>query len=85
MSKDAVRKANDIPGRSFALSLSAGVALFDPERPRTLDELIGEADRHMYEAKHAQRTSERHDTDRHQVGAGGAVTARSSDAAEAHE
>ena len=54
---DAVRRANETPGRAFALSLSAGVALFDPDRPRTLDELIGEADRHMYEAKHTQRTA----------------------------
>ena len=83
--EDAVRKANETPGRAFALSLSAGVALFDPDRPRTLDDLIGEADRHMYEAKHAQRTSERHDVDRHEVGAGGATTARSSDASEVRE
>jgi diguanylate cyclase (GGDEF)-like protein len=54
---DAVRRANETPGRAFALSLSAGVALFEPDRPRTLDELIGEADRHMYEAKHTQRTA----------------------------
>jgi diguanylate cyclase (GGDEF)-like protein len=54
--EDALGRANEMPGRPFALSLSVGVALYDPERPRTLDELIGEADRHMYEAKQTQRT-----------------------------
>ena len=56
---DVVRRANERPNRAFALSVSAGVALFDPDRPRTLDELISEADRHMYEAKHVQRTADR--------------------------
>ena len=54
---DAIRRANATPGRDFTLSLSTGVALFDPERPDTLDELIDEADRHMYRAKHAQRSA----------------------------
>ena len=56
---DAVRRANQTPGREFALSLSTGIAVFDPERPQTLDELIGEADRRMYQAKHSQRTTAR--------------------------
>jgi diguanylate cyclase (GGDEF)-like protein len=81
--EDAVRKANESPGRAFALSLSAGVALFDPDRPRTLDELIGEADRHMYEAKHTQRTAGPDRVDRGEVDARSAATARSSDASEA--
>ena len=54
--EDAVRKANHAPDREFELSLSAGVAVFDPERPKTLDELIDEADRRMYEAKRRRRT-----------------------------
>jgi diguanylate cyclase (GGDEF)-like protein len=53
---DAVRRANETPVRLFALSLSVGVAVFDPEQPQTLDELIADADRRMYEAKHSQRT-----------------------------
>ncbi len=55
--ENAVRRANETPGRQFTLSLSAGVAMFDPEQPQTLDELIGEADRRMYQAKHSQRTT----------------------------
>jgi two-component system cell cycle response regulator len=47
----AVRGANATPGRDFTLSLSAGVALFDPESPETLDELLDQADRRMYQAK----------------------------------
>ena len=54
--EDAVRRANDVPDREFELSLSAGVAVFDPERPQTLDALIDAADRRMYEAKRHRRT-----------------------------
>ncbi len=35
----------------YALSLSVGVARFDPQRPSTLDALLNLADRRMYEAK----------------------------------
>ena len=66
---DVVRRANETPDRAFALSMSAGVALFDPDRPRTLDELIGEADRHMYQAKHAQWTTDRQGVDPSETGA----------------
>jgi diguanylate cyclase (GGDEF)-like protein/PAS domain S-box-containing protein len=54
---NAVRRANEMPGREYVLSMSVGVAIFDPERPQTLDELIAEADRRMYEAKNSQRTT----------------------------
>ncbi len=53
---DAVRRANELPACEFPLSVSAGVAMFDPDRPLSLDELIAEADRRMYEAKNSQRT-----------------------------
>lgn len=56
---DTVRRANQMPGREFVLSVSAGVAMFDPERPQTLDELIAEADRRMYQAKNSQRAAPR--------------------------
>jgi diguanylate cyclase (GGDEF)-like protein len=55
--EDAVARANEPPDREFALSLSVGTSVFEPERPQTLDELLGEADSRMYRAKHAQRTS----------------------------
>lgn len=56
---EAVRRASEKPGREFTLSLSAGVAVLDPAQPQTLDELIGQADRRMYQVKHAQRTTAR--------------------------
>jgi diguanylate cyclase (GGDEF)-like protein len=53
---DAVHRANERPGREFELSVSAGIAVFDPAHPLTLDQLIAEADHHMYEVKkHARR------------------------------
>lgn len=75
--EDALGRANEMPGRPFALSLSVGVALHDPERPRTLDELIGEADRHMYEAKQTQRTGGPDRVDRGEVNARRAAAAPS--------
>jgi diguanylate cyclase (GGDEF)-like protein/PAS domain S-box-containing protein len=39
----------------YALSLSTGVARFDPENPSSLDELLAMADRSMYEQKRARR------------------------------
>ena len=54
--EDAMRKANATPDREYTLSVSAGAAVFDPEQPQTLEELIAEADRRMYQAKNSQRT-----------------------------
>ncbi len=52
---DALERANGQPDREFALSLSVGTALLDPKQPQSLDELIAQADRQMYVAKHARR------------------------------
>jgi two-component system cell cycle response regulator len=41
---------------TFQLSLSEGFAVFDPERPVTVDELIREADARMYEQKQAKKS-----------------------------
>ncbi len=57
---EAVQRASAKSGREFTLSLSAGVAVLDPAHPETLDELIGQADRRMYEAKQSKRTAPRH-------------------------
>jgi diguanylate cyclase (GGDEF)-like protein len=58
----AVRKANEQPDRPWTLSVSTGVALFDPDRPQTLDELLGEADQRMYLAKQSQQGGPRQRT-----------------------
>jgi diguanylate cyclase (GGDEF)-like protein len=52
--KNAVDVANAQEGRPFVLSFSAGVAFYDPEVPRTLDDLIAEADEQMYVRKRAK-------------------------------
>jgi diguanylate cyclase (GGDEF)-like protein len=52
--QDAVDETNNQEGRPFDLSFSAGVAMFDPEDPCTLDELIAQADERMYERKRAK-------------------------------
>jgi diguanylate cyclase (GGDEF)-like protein/PAS domain S-box-containing protein len=38
-------------GRRYELSLSVGLARYDPERPCSIDELVAQADRAMYERK----------------------------------
>jgi diguanylate cyclase (GGDEF)-like protein len=42
------------PGK-YTLSLSIGVAQSDPENPSSLDELMAQADRSMYERKRAKQ------------------------------
>jgi diguanylate cyclase (GGDEF)-like protein len=38
-------------GRPFKVSMSVGTALFDPDNPRPIEDLIEEADKSMYEQK----------------------------------
>jgi diguanylate cyclase (GGDEF)-like protein len=52
--KNAIDTANGQEGRPFILSFSAGIAMFDPEDPSTLDQLIALADERMYERKRAK-------------------------------
>jgi diguanylate cyclase (GGDEF)-like protein len=46
-----IDQANAGDQRPFTLSISAGVAVFDPKEPRSLDELLAIADNRMYEQK----------------------------------
>ena len=50
---------NSQEGRAYELSFSAGVAMFDPEEPLTLDQLIGLADERMYACKRAKQARSR--------------------------
>jgi diguanylate cyclase (GGDEF)-like protein len=52
----AVDDVNSQLGRAYQLSFSAGVAMFDPEEPLTLDQLIVLADERMYACKRAKQT-----------------------------
>ena len=38
--------------RRYELALSVGLARYDPERPCSIEELVAQADRAMYEAKY---------------------------------
>ena len=42
-------------GRNYQLSLSIGIAHYDPEKPSSLDELMAQADELMYEEKRRKR------------------------------
>jgi len=56
MAKIAARNAE--PGHRFAVSVSIGLVQVDPAHPRTLTELISDADAAMYEHKRT-RTGDR--------------------------
>jgi len=43
-------------GRVFNLSLSVGMAVYDHDKPCTIDELLKQADKHMYEQKQRKKT-----------------------------
>ncbi len=46
---------NQQQGQRYQLSISTGVAVFNPENPCSLDELMSQADALMYEAKNEKR------------------------------
>jgi diguanylate cyclase (GGDEF)-like protein len=52
--RDAVRAHNETADRPFALSLSVGVAEYDPAVETAIDALIERADRAMYREKSAR-------------------------------
>jgi diguanylate cyclase (GGDEF)-like protein len=56
--KNAEDHANAQEERPFRLSFSAGIAMFDPEDPCTLDRLIALADEQMYVRKRAAKNRE---------------------------
>jgi diguanylate cyclase (GGDEF)-like protein len=47
----AVAQFNETGGRDYRLSLSVGVAEYDPSEQHSLESLVAQADRRMYEAK----------------------------------
>jgi diguanylate cyclase (GGDEF)-like protein len=53
--QSAVARANEEEGRAFELSLSVGIARFDPDGSVSIDRLIEEADALMYANKRAKR------------------------------
>ena len=53
--QDAISRHNEESPEPYALSVSVGVSRFDPECPRSLGDLMEEADQRMYRAKRARR------------------------------
>jgi diguanylate cyclase (GGDEF)-like protein/PAS domain S-box-containing protein len=53
--QDALAAANQRKPRKYTLSLSTGVARYDPDKPSSLDELIARADALMYEKKRTKQ------------------------------
>ncbi|HPI99151.1 MAG TPA: diguanylate cyclase, partial [Synergistales bacterium] len=55
---------------TFPLTLSIGCAHWDPESPHSVEDILAEADKMMYQEKNAQRSEEKpymrlvHDTDK---------------------
>jgi diguanylate cyclase (GGDEF)-like protein len=52
----AVLDYNEHSGCEYELSLSIGIAAFDPKQPVTLPQLLADADRAMYEMKRRRRS-----------------------------
>ncbi len=50
---------NSTPGRSYSLSMGRGLARFDPSNPKSLQQLLEEADARLYEDKRARRSGRR--------------------------
>jgi len=46
-------------GRKFALSVGRGLARFDPHNPKSLQQLLDEADARLYEDKRARKATAR--------------------------
>ena len=49
--KKAIESDNAKNKRAYELSFSIGAAYFDPSSPCTVDELLSQADKSMYEQK----------------------------------
>jgi two-component system, cell cycle response regulator len=49
-----IEKFNSEAGREFDLSISFGVAEFDPENPESVEDLLAKADKLMYEQKRSK-------------------------------
>ncbi len=55
---DAIKIHNLQSNRNYQLSISAGLAFFDPANPCSLDELLAQGDKSMYERKRNKQGSQ---------------------------
>jgi diguanylate cyclase (GGDEF)-like protein len=56
--KNNIAAFNEGQGRPYRLAMSWGTAVYDPTNPRSLDQLLAEADRLMYQHKRAGSPSD---------------------------
>ena len=49
--QEAITRHNEGTDRPYTLSISVGTEIYDPQNPKTLDQLIAVADKKMYEQK----------------------------------
>jgi diguanylate cyclase (GGDEF)-like protein len=61
--QDNIQHYNTITKHPYKLSLSVGFSYYDPENPHSIEELIAEADRYMYEEKQGRQLEQMLDTD----------------------
>ncbi|MBN2569367.1 MAG: diguanylate cyclase [Deltaproteobacteria bacterium] len=54
--QDQTEMHNGQKNRSYRISLSVGCSCYDPGNPCSIDELIGQADKRMYEQKRSKRS-----------------------------
>ena len=52
----ALEEHNRLDSTAYLLSFSLGVACFDPEAPKSINEMIAQADKMMYEKKQAKKS-----------------------------
>ena len=53
--RKSLERYNEEAGRGFSLSMSVGIAHYDPEQPCSVEELLAEGDRMMYEQKKTRK------------------------------
>jgi diguanylate cyclase (GGDEF)-like protein/PAS domain S-box-containing protein len=57
--QEAITRHNEGTDRSYTLSISVGTEIYDPQEPKTLDQLMAEADKKMYEQKKAKNVNKK--------------------------
>lgn len=50
-----IERINEEVNKPYELSMSIGIAVYDPEKPRSLDEFMAEADILMYKEKEKKK------------------------------
>ena len=52
-----LKRCNEKKDRTYALSVSVGITYYDPHQPKTVEELLSQCDKLMYEEKTGKRNS----------------------------